>query len=459
MIFTLNKSDKKPLYQQIIEAIETGILNGQLKPGEKLPSERDMSLFFNVNRSTIVRAMEELHDRNIVIRRVGSGTYVNTQKWGTFIEPRMQWNQQTIQTAFQKTVQYDLANGDLPTSLYPSLHLPEIDWQLLLEAEQEHNAMRFGTRRLRESVQRYLYQQHQWKVELDEILITAGTQQAISLITLGLLKTGDSIAIENPSYFYSLSIFQALGIRIYGIPMDQNGIIIDKLDELVHKHSIRMIFINPVFHNPTGLVMSQTRKRELITYCERKNVLIIEDDAYGQLKFHNSLDNAPLKMQDHNDNALYLGSLSKYLGRSIRIGWMIGSKSIIEHLASIRQQLDSGLSSLPQFMAEFYLDHYSEAQEKKLKTVLKEQANMLCDWLKMHFSDLLTFTPPQGGFHLYARLLDPKFKKRAEARFEALSMQVTPSSIFGEEHAYRLCFAHFSIPENPEDQKAKRQNK
>lgn len=452
MIFTLNKADKKPLYQQVIETIESGILSGQLLPGEKLPSERDMSQFFNVNRSTIVRAMEELHDRNIVVRRVGSGTYVNTQKWGTFTEPRMYWNQQISQTPFQKKVQYDLANGDLPVSLYPSLHLPEIDWQLLLEAEQEHNAMRLGTQRLRATVQRYLREEHHWQVGLDEILITAGTQQAISLITLGLLKTGDSIAIENPSYFYSLSIFQALGIRIYGIPMDQNGIMIDKLDALVHKHSIRTVFVNPVFHNPTGRVMSQKRKRELIDYCQRKHILIVEDDAYGQLKFHDGLDNTPLKMHDHNHNSLYLGSLSKYLGRSIRIGWMIAPKSIIEHLAGIRQQLDSGLSSLPQFMAEFYLDHYAKAQEAKLKSALKNQASALSNWLKLNFSDLLSFTEPQGGFHLYARLLDPKCHKVAEERFQQLSVRATPSTIFGEDHAYRLCFAHFGITKAPENQ-------
>ena len=450
MIFTLNKNDRKPLYQQIIESIESAILSGKLHPGEKLPSERDMSHFFNVNRSTVVRAMEELHDRNIVIRKVGSGTFVNPQKWGLFSEPRMRWYQEAARTPFQKSVQFDLANGDLPVELYPALQLPEIDWQLLLEAEQAHNAMRFGTRSLREAVKRYMQEQHQWEIDLDEILITAGTQQAISLITLGLLKTGDSIAIENPSYFYSLSIFQALGIRIYGIPMDHDGIIIDKLDALIHKHSIRMVFINPVFHNPTGKVMSQKRKRELLDYCERKRILIIEDDAYGQLKFHEGLDNTPLKMQDRNDSAIYLGSLSKYLGRSIRIGWMIAPKTIIQHLASIRQQLDSGLSSLPQFMAEFYLDHYAKAQELKLKSALKERAIGLSQWLRENFSAQLTFTEPQGGFHLYAKLRDPRQQKSVEEQFQQLSIRTTPSTIFGEDHAYRLCFAHFSVTQKPE---------
>lgn len=156
MLFTLDKHQSKPLYQQIIETIESAVLSGKLKPGERLPSERDLSHFFNVNRSTVVRAMEELHDRKIIIRKVGSGTFINPQKWGLFSEPRMQWNEAQTSNAFEKAVSLDFTNGDLPLELYPSLQLPEIDWQLLLEAEQENSATKLGTKSLRMAVQRYL---------------------------------------------------------------------------------------------------------------------------------------------------------------------------------------------------------------------------------------------------------------------------------------------------------------
>ncbi len=450
MRYTLSKDPHKPLYQQIIETIETAALTGKLQPGEKLPSERDLSRFFNVNRSTVVRAMEELHDRNIIIRKVGSGTFINPQKWGLFSEPRMQWNQTQESYAFKPEVKYDLANGDLPLELYPSLQLPEIDWQLLLEAEQENSASRFGTKRLRKTVQHYLKQSHNWDVDLHEILITSGTQQAISLIALGLLKTGDAVAIENPSYFYSLSIFQALGIRIYGIPMDRDGIMIEKLDELIHKHSLKMIFINPIFHNPTGNVMSPVRKKSLLDYCERKRILIIEDDACAQIKFDSHLDITPLKTEDRHDNVLYLSSLSKYLGRSIRIGWMIAPPAITEHLANIRQQLDSGLSSLPQFMAEFYLNHHAKAHEAKLQQALKKRANLLANWVSENFAEMLTFTPPQGGFHLYAELKDPKAQRKVEEKLSKLSATATKSSHFGgDDTAYRLSFANIPISHEP----------
>ena len=450
MLYSLQKDLNKPLYQQIIEVIETAVFTGKLQPGERLPSERNLSQFFNVNRSTVVRAMEELHERNIIIRKIGAGTFINPQKWGLFTEPRMQWNQITEQKAFEAPVKFDLTNGDLPLELYPNLQLPEIDWQLLLEAEQENSASRLGTQRLRQTVQSYLLDRHQWNVDLHEILITSGTQQAISLIALGLLKTGDAVAIENPSYFYSLSIFQALGIRIYGIPMDRDGIMIEKLDELVHKHSLKMIFINPIFHNPTGKVISPQRKKALLDYCERKRILIIEDDAYAQIKFEDHLNIEPIKMQDQHDNVIYLSSLSKYLGRSIRIGWMIAPPAITEHLANIRQQLDSGLSSLPQFMAEFYLQHYAKNHEVNLQKDLSKRSQLLEDWVDENLSDLVTYQAPKGGFHLYAELLKPNSSKLVEERLLMLSAKATKNSFFGgDDTAFRLSFAHFPIPKEP----------
>ncbi len=448
MHFDIKKSSKKPLYQQIIESIEEALIAGKLLPGEKLPSERELSHFFSVNRSTVVRAMDELHERRLIIRKVGSGTYINPQKWGQFSKPRLQWNGALNKEIFQHPVKYNLTNGDLPTELYPSLQLPEIDWQLLLEAEREQESMRLGTIDLREAVQRYLQRSHQWNVPIEEIMITSGTQQALSLIALGLLKSGDSIAIENPSYFYSLSIFQALGIRIYGIPMDREGIIISKLDQLLHKHRIKMIFINPVFHNPTGRVISLKRKELLISYCHRKQLPIVEDDAYGQLKFYNYIDNTPLKMASKGDNIFYLGSLSKYLGRSIRIGWMIAPRSIIENLANIRQQLDSGLSSLPQYMAQHYLDHYASRHEVELQRTLKIKADQFTNWLDYNLSDLFNYERPQGGFHLFAELKMERSQKEIEKRLSDLEIRGIEDSYFGGDGlAYRFSFPHFSIPQ------------
>lgn len=456
----LDKTGTKPLYQQIVEWVENALMAGTIKPGEKLPSERNLSQYFGVNRSTVVRAMEILQDRNIIIRTIGSGTYINPQKWGRYLAPQMSWNQEAKPIHFKDHYHLDLGNGDLPADLYPELHLPEVDWQLLIQAEQEDSAHKLGTVTLCRAVQSYLETRFDWKVDLNHILITAGTQQAISLITLGLLQTGDAIAIEDPSYFYSLSIFQALGIRIYGIPMDSEGIIIKKLDQLVDRHAIKMVFINPIFHNPSGIIMTPTRRTSLLNYAARKQLMIVEDDAYSQLSFSREIETSPLKKIAKMEQVLYLGSLSKYLGKSIRIGWMIAPPSIVDHLATIRQHLDSGLSSLPQFMAEIYLAQYAEHHEEYLQTLLQQKAEALIEWLETEFPATFNYQKPQGGFHLYAQLTTATDLKAIEKRLNALRVSYRRSDFFGaNKPALRFSFSHFPLPETDNNQKAEREDK
>lgn len=443
----LDREMNKPLYQQLIEAIEIAIVEGRYAPGEKLPSERALSEYLQVNRSTVVRAFDELASRNIIVKKLGSGSFVNDQKWGLLTYPSLNWRQNAIDGSLSNIQQLvhspsplDLSSGDLPIDLYPSLQLPKTDWQALIQAELQHDHTRLGILSLRETVQGYLKQRFNMSVPIEQILITSGTQQALSLIALGLLKPGDAIGIEQPSYFYTLPIFQSVGLRIYGIPVDEQGLSVEKLDALVHKHSLKMIFVNPCFQNPTGSVMSPQRKHDLMSFCERKNLPIVEDDAYSQLYFHNMIDVSPLKKADLNGNIIYLGSLSKYLGKSIRIGWMVAPESIVNSLANIRHQLDSGLSALPQVMAEHYLHHYANDHELYLRDALRDRFLKCLTWLKSLNLSNCQYSAPEGGFHLY-------IKSDNAALMNVINGKVTTGKYFGDDHTQkniRVTFAHFN---------------
>ncbi|GAA5093467.1 PLP-dependent aminotransferase family protein [Wohlfahrtiimonas larvae] len=451
-MFNIQKQSGKPLYQQIIEGIEAAIISGKLSPGERLPSERDLSIWLNVNRSTVIRALDELAERNIIIKKLGSGTYVNDQKWGLLTYPSFNWRNNIVDSyqqlpSFQPTStqsNHDLRNGDLPIDLYPSLKLPEWDWQSLILAEQQDN-VQLGILSLRESVQRYLKTRFSFTVPVEQIMITSGAQQAISLIALGLLKPGDAIGIEQPSYFYALPIFQSVGLRIYGIPVDQHGLSIERLDELVHKHSLKMLFVNPNFQNPTGSVMPMNRKKALMDFCRRKNLPIVEDDAYSQLSFYSTVDTSPIKQLDIEGQTIYIGSLSKYLGKSIRIGWMIAPESVVNHLANIRQKLDSGLSALPQVMAEHYLNHYAFTHEEKLRKELHQRAQNCVQWLKSTLPNDYQFDLPLGGFHLY--LTHKNATKNIIDSLATMNILALSCEYFGDkklQNSARLSFTHFT---------------
>lgn len=454
------KTSNKPLYRQIIELIEQFIESGLLAPGDRLPSERVLSERLCVNRSTIIHALNELTDRNILHRKIGSGTFINNKKWGLQNYPLISWQttpnifsthndsyylqaNQLINNSLPNSIQ-NLANGNLPSDLLPSLPLPEIQWQKLVQYEKNDEFSSLGLKSFRAIIKASLYQQFKMFVDEEEILITSGTKQAIFLIAQALLKPGDAIGIEAPSYFYSLPLFQAIGLRIYAIPMDKQGITIEGLDTLIKKHAIKMIFLNPIFQNPTGSVMGTARKKQLLNYCYKQRIPIVEDDAYSGLSFVPQLDTSPIKKIDNEQQIIYMGSLSKYIGTHIRVGWLIAPKQIINKLVIMRQQFGVELSILPQILAEQYLRQYAQTHLPFLQKTLASRAEQLIHWLSEQYQDTIQITAPQGGYHLYIEIK----QDIQEFLSDLLSKNIIVARgvDFGDTNNFiRLSYAHFSL--------------
>lgn len=458
----ISQESNMPLYQKIMLLTEEKIKSGELAPGARLPSERKLAEELNVNRSTVIRAMEELTAQGVLMRKKGSGTFVNPDKWGLQSKPLINWgtslNTDSLKrksvyelTAAQmreqkKETLLDLSNGVLPSDLLPELKSPSLSWKELVQQEKEQTTQNMGIHSLRESVQSYLKKTYQMDVPLEEILITSGTQNALFLISQGLLKPGDAVGIEAPSYFYSLRLFQAAGLRIVPIAMDGDGMTVKGLQEASINYPLKMIFLNPIFQNPTGLVMSAKRKKEILDYCRMKRIPIIEDDAYGGLTFDSSIDNSPLKKMDNQQQVIYLGTLSKLAGHHLRIGWMIGPQTVLKELADIRVQIDSEVSFLPQFMADYFLKNEMEEHQRNLRRILADRARNLEDWLRAEFGEDIKFQSAKGGFHLYCRFPQKTKKEVADILMELLKKNVIvlEGQKFGDQNnRFRLSFIHF----------------
>lgn len=463
--WSLPETKFKPLYQEIMLLIEEKIRSGQLVHGERLPAERKLADTLDVNRSTVIRAMEELTAQGVLTRKKGSGTFVNPDKWGLQIRPMINWGSalttehlkrispyqqaaERMKAQFPKTV-LDLSNGSLPSDLLPELHAPSLSWKELVEQEKAQVAVTHGIKSLRESVQRHLKRTYQITVPLEEILITSGTQNALFLITQGLLKPGDAVGIEAPSYFYSLRLFQAAGLRIVPIKMDSEGMTIKGLQEASLNHPLKMVFLNPIFQNPTGLVMSSKRKTEILDYCLLKRIPIVEDDAYGGLAFDESMDYLPLKQLDTAQQVIYLGTMSKLAGHHLRVGWMVGPQAVLKELADIRLQIDSEVSFLPQFMADTFLRNELEDHLQFVRTELAKRAQEMEAWLREQFGDSIQFDPAKGGFHLYCRFPNQSKKEVEQILMTLLDQQIIVSEgeKFGDHtNGFRLSFIHFKQP-------------
>ncbi|SBW02974.1 conserved hypothetical protein [uncultured delta proteobacterium] len=450
-MWQLEPGDAAPLYQRIIRHIEAAVATGRLAPGDRLPPERDLARLLGVNRSTVIHALDAMADRGVLVRKRGSGTYVNKEKWGVQTYARLNWQEPPAllpaarDTPFHRRaavlrrqaerdsalVLHDLSRDDLSPGLLPEISIPAGSWDDLVRAEQGDEAPNLGLIPFRRSVARFLRETAGLTVPFDDICITSGSRQAVFLITQCLLKVGDAVGVEAPSYFYSLPVFQAAGLRLYALPMDGQGITVDGLERLVARRSLKMIFLNPVFHNPTGTVMTDGRKKAVLDFCAAARIPIVEDDAYSLLDFGTTAGNSPMKAQDKRDQVLYTGSLSSYAGRNIRAGWLVAPPGITAKLAAARHMMDAGLSVLPQLLAGEYLERVAAGHLPRLRAELAARARALADFLRAAFGDRLVFDLPPGGLYIYAAMRPGDAKHYPAMQQEFLDHGIIPA--LGEE--------------------------
>ncbi|HTG70988.1 MAG TPA: PLP-dependent aminotransferase family protein, partial [Candidatus Udaeobacter sp.] len=348
-----DRSAQTPLYQQIVEHIERDISYAVLPPGSSLPSERKLAEQLGVNRSTVIQAYEELRASGLVESTVGSGTRVSLTKWGISPTNTPNWRQYTeggtflpnlpLMRRIREVTQNDasiinMASGELSTDLFPN----EIVHRILRE-QPFHEHLGYddpqGYSPLRKSLVESLKQYNGIQTTESSVLITSGSQQSLYLITQCLLSPGDAVAIEDPSYSYSLPMFQSAGLRIFRLPVHEDGIEPDDITSLYRQHRIRMVFLNPNYQNPTGTTLSKSKRKKLLKITADLRIPVVEDDPFSLTAFDGSVP-APLKSMDTDGSVLYIGSLSKIAASGLRIGWMVAPKSVIDRLTDARQQMD-----------------------------------------------------------------------------------------------------------------------
>ena len=468
-----NQAENIPVFKRIARHIEELAASGRLQPGKRLPAERTLARLFGVNRSTVIRAFDDLEDRGLLFRKRGSGTYVAAGKWGVQSYATLNWQEPPAllavpgdgafrreaavrreRAAREGKIFWDLSGDDLAPDLLPDLasgdgllggKRRESAWRDAVRAERGEEAAHLGLPALRRAVSVFLREDIGASPGLslpeETILITSGARQAVFLITQCLLRPGDAVGVEAPSYFYSLPVFQAAGLRLYALPVDGEGITPEGLDAAASRRSLKMVFLNPIFHNPTGAVMGDARKKAVLAFCAKARIPIVEDDAYGRLFFENRRDLSPIKKWDENDQVIYLGSLSSYAGRNLRAGWLAAPPAVIATLARARHMMDAGLSVLPQLLACEYLGMAAK-HLPMIRNVLAKRAAELALSLRETFGGKLVFSPPSGGLYLYAEAVEKEAKALNDLKRGILSAGFAPA--LGEEFGDAPGFFRFN---------------
>jgi 2-aminoadipate transaminase len=294
--------------------------------------------------------------------------------------------------------------GGLPASeLFPVREFRESSAFVLAECPER--ALQYGTTEGFLPLRRYLaekVQKYGIPAVPENILLTNGSQQALDLVGKVFISPGDTVVTEAPTYLGALQAWNAYEPRFVTVPLDDDGMQVDKLESILEREEVKFIYVLPNFHNPAGTTLPFDRRERLVQIAARHNVFIVEDDPYGELRFEGE-DIVPL-ISLHKENVIYLGTFSKTLAPGIRLGWIIAPEIVMERLVQAKQGADLHTGTFVQMLA---YDIASRGILKRhvgtIRTVYRERRDVMLESIEKHFPPGVSWTRPQGGLFLWVR--------------------------------------------------------
>ena len=426
MRIPLDRNSPIPLYEQIEQNLRQGILSGSLAPETRLPASRQLARDLGVNRITVENAFAALEADGLVYSRVGSGTYILPppplpqipQKSAEAVWPL--WQQtlperslgaraavEQMRLTVGRADHISCAGGISDSHLFPAE-----DFRKVLQAVMRRDgidALDYGDRRgyapLRETITHILASQG-LQTSPENVLITAGSQQALALVSQLLLEPGDTILVESPTYSGALDLFRALNFRIISVPVDSQGMRVDLLEKQLQQHHPKLVYTIPNFHNPTGTCLSGTRRHELIILSDRYNVPILEDDFVGDLRYEGRAQPA-LKALDPGGRVIHVSTFSKMLMPGLRVGFLVADGPIYDGLVKFKRVNDLATSSLIQRALHDYVTvgRY-QAHLRRSSQIFRKRRDAMLAALQRFLPGRLQFETPQGGLFLWMKLPD-----------------------------------------------------
>lgn len=454
-----NRRSDNTLQQQIVQWITANVERGDWAAGTKLPTQRQLAMQFDVNRSTVQQALEELKAMGILEAKVGSGVYVTHNSWHALIQ-QTQPNWQTyIETSIHKpnyhTIQlineYEqrddvirLGTGELAPCLLPTKEIEASLRELSLQSKALGYSSPQGNDQLRKAICKYV-QKRGITAEPQNVCIVSGALQALQLIAVGLLEQGSIVFQEPTSYLNSVHPFQSVGMQMISIDRDEQ--LAQTLTQRKRKKQA-VFYAIPTLHNPTGHVWTGREKEQLYEACQASRIPIIEDDVYHELLFEET--SPPIKAMDNSGQVLYIGSVSKTLSPGLRIGWLIGPTTVIERLADIKMQTDYGSSAISQEIVLHWLQ--SGKYEKHLaglRQQLKERADFTEQLLTEKFTEVANWSKPKGGFYIWLKFHEPLVDKDFFMKLLQQQILINPGYIYDphDHHHIRLSYAYATFEE------------
>ena len=457
------------MYAKLARVLKEKIQTGELSPGEKLPTDRALASTLQIDRSTVSRAYDELQTSGLITSHVGRGTFVaqsQTQsptstitKDDALFAPdefldRLPTNRNRTVLWHEKFSRFSQASGNIlnrqpvpyaaPDSLIsfsggtPTREfIPHEDFQnMVAELVQGPDASDMfeysppdGHPLLREQVRLYL-QRNGINAAEDELLILSGSQQGIDLVARTFIDPNDAVAMEDPTYFWALCNFSALGARCLPITVDENGLQLDMFESAVARQPVKLLYVMPSFQNPTGASMPIERRRQLLDLSAHYNVPVLEDNFVGDLCY----DGSPLptlKSLDDNGVVIHQGTFSKALCPGLRLGWLVAPRDVISRLLLAKRTIDLSTNSMAQIIVAKYLRNgLYEKHLEIVQSAYRSRRDRMDAVLKQTMPSDVTWSKPAGGMFIWAKLPPGSSARELLVLAESEGVTFSPGDMF-----------------------------
>ncbi|WP_046212685.1 aminotransferase-like domain-containing protein [Paenibacillus wulumuqiensis] len=429
---SINFHKEKNSFQQISDYMEARIRRGDWQAHEKLPSVRQLSQESGMHRLTVLKAYQQLKESGILYSRHKSGYYVSPPAAGTLthdseLEPSLfQGNMGELR---HLPARYQFSHALIDPNLLPNHYFAEymkkvFDLYPKLLGTYAHIQ---GDMELREMLARYFGRTASFHIDPEELLITSGAQQGIYIVAETWIRPGDHVLIESPTYATALDVFRQKGARLLPVGIHSGGYDMQDIEQKMQQYRPRIFYLNPTFHNPTGLCIPAEQRKQLVDLAVEYQCLLIEDDTCSDIYFDRKPP-APIFAYDTEGYTIHIRSFSKYISPGLRIACIAARKPWMSRLLTAKSLADGGTPLLNQkLFLHYFMSDRLHRHLDKLRIALRIRMEIMQEELDRAGWQ---YEQPQGGLSLWVRV--PEHLSVPHLLRECLARQISfvPGSLF-----------------------------
>ncbi|QKN83435.1 PLP-dependent aminotransferase family protein [Scandinavium goeteborgense] len=438
-------------YQHLANLLAERIEQGLYRHGEKLPSVRALSQEHGVSISTVQQAYQTLETLQLITPQPRSGYFIAPRK----AQPPVPAMSRPVQRPVDVThwdqiltmldARHDKSiipfGGGSPDITQPSL---KPLWREMTRLVQHHATDIFsydelaGRRELREQIARLMLD-GEAVVSADDIIITSGCHAALAIALLAVCKPGDIVAIESPSFYGTMQLLRGFDIKAIEIPTDpQTGISVEALEMALEQWPIKGVILVPNCNNPLGFIMPDARKRAVLALAQRHDIVIFEDDVYGELA-NDYPRPRTIKSWDIDGRVLLCSSFTKTIAPGLRVGWIVPGRYHDRVLHMKYAATGTNVPTTQLAVAAFVREGHYHRHMRRVRQIYHSNMETYTCWLRQYFPCGICVTRPEGGFMLWVELPEMVDMVCVAKQLCELKIQVAPGTLFSASGKYRNC--------------------